>query len=142
MLSCFARWIYNITVLSNRIRSPANLYSYESWPPRYNESRGTLQSAGQTIGDVRRSTTVLVDCVGESNNPSDQPKKEPMANKNETNDKAKLKKKKYEKELRRLQAELCKLQDWVKHKGLRVIIVFGGATAPAREAPSGPSPSG
>jgi len=30
------------------------------------------------------------------------------------------------KELRRLQAELCKLQDWVKHKGLRVIIVFEG----------------
>jgi polyphosphate kinase len=32
----------------------------------------------------------------------------------------------YEKELRRLQAELCRLQDWVKHKGLRVIIVFEG----------------
>ncbi|HUL51544.1 MAG TPA: polyphosphate kinase 2 [Candidatus Nitrosotalea sp.] len=38
----------------------------------------------------------------------------------------KLKAKKYEKELRRLQAELCKLQDWVKHKGLRVIIIFEG----------------
>lgn len=38
----------------------------------------------------------------------------------------KLKRKKYEKELRRLQAELCRLQDWVKHKGLRVIIVFEG----------------
>jgi len=37
-----------------------------------------------------------------------------------------LKTKKYMKELRRLQAELCKLQDWVKHKGLRVIIVFEG----------------
>lgn len=32
----------------------------------------------------------------------------------------------YEKELRRLQAELCHLQDWVKRKGLRVIIVFEG----------------
>jgi polyphosphate kinase 2 len=38
----------------------------------------------------------------------------------------KLKRKKYEKELRKLQAGLCKLQDWVKHKGLRVIIVFEG----------------
>ena len=38
----------------------------------------------------------------------------------------KLKTKKYEKELRKLQAELCKLQDWVKHKGLRVIVVFEG----------------
>jgi polyphosphate kinase 2 len=38
----------------------------------------------------------------------------------------KVKRKKYEKELRRLQAELCHLQDWVKHKGLRVIIIFEG----------------
>jgi len=38
----------------------------------------------------------------------------------------KLKRKKYEKELRKLQAELCKLQDWVKHQGLRVIVVFEG----------------
>jgi polyphosphate kinase 2 len=38
----------------------------------------------------------------------------------------KLKAKKYEKELRKLQAELCALQDWVKHKGLRVIIIFEG----------------
>ena len=40
-----------------------------------------------------------------------------------------LKRKKYEKELRRLQAELCKLQDWVKYKGLRVMIVFEGRDA-------------
>jgi polyphosphate kinase 2 len=38
----------------------------------------------------------------------------------------KLKTKKYEKELRKLQAELCHLQDWVKHKGLRVIVIFEG----------------
>jgi polyphosphate kinase 2 len=40
--------------------------------------------------------------------------------------KPKLKRKAYEKELRRLQAELCTLQEWVKYKGLRVIIVFEG----------------
>ena len=40
-----------------------------------------------------------------------------------------LKRKKYEKELRRLQADLCRLQDWVKYKGLRVIIVFEGRDA-------------
>lgn len=40
-----------------------------------------------------------------------------------------LKRKEYEKELRRLQAELCKLQDWIKYKGLRVIIVFEGRDA-------------
>jgi polyphosphate kinase 2 len=38
----------------------------------------------------------------------------------------KLKTKKYEKELRKLQAELCALQEWVKLKGLRVIVVFEG----------------
>jgi polyphosphate kinase 2 len=38
----------------------------------------------------------------------------------------KLKRKKYEKELRKLQAELCVLQEWVKHKGLRVIVIFEG----------------
>jgi polyphosphate kinase len=38
----------------------------------------------------------------------------------------KLKSKRYEKELRRLQGELCKLQDWVKKNGLRVIVIFEG----------------
>ena len=38
----------------------------------------------------------------------------------------KLRNKAYTKELHRLQAELCKLQDWVKHKGLRIVIVFEG----------------
>ena len=39
---------------------------------------------------------------------------------------SKLTGKEYEGELRRLQAELCALQSWVKAKGLRVIIVFEG----------------
>lgn len=52
-----------------------------------------------------------------------------MSNQEEIRDHKRLKRKKYEKELRRLQAELCKLQDWVKHKGLRVIIVFEGRDA-------------
>src|SRR5512136_1041073 len=42
------------------------------------------------------------------------------------NGRPKLKGKKYMKELRRLQAELCILQDWVKHKGLRIMVVFEG----------------
>jgi polyphosphate kinase 2 (PPK2 family) len=41
-------------------------------------------------------------------------------------DSSKLTGKQYEKELRRLQAELCALQAWVKAKGLRVIVVFEG----------------
>jgi polyphosphate kinase len=41
----------------------------------------------------------------------------------------KLKGKKYDKELRRLQEKLCVLQEWVKEKGLRAIIVFEGRDA-------------
>ena len=40
--------------------------------------------------------------------------------------KPKMGRKEYEKELRRLQVELCKLQDWVKYKGLRIILVLEG----------------
>ena len=38
----------------------------------------------------------------------------------------KLRQKKYDKQLRRLHVELVKLQEWVKHKGLKVCIVFEG----------------
>jgi polyphosphate kinase 2 len=41
----------------------------------------------------------------------------------------KLKGKKYMKELRRLQGELCKLQAWVKYQGLKVIVIFEGRDA-------------
>jgi polyphosphate kinase 2 len=40
-----------------------------------------------------------------------------------------VKRKEYEKTLRALQVELCALQDWVKKKGLRVIVVFEGRDA-------------
>jgi len=46
--------------------------------------------------------------------------------------KPKLDRKFYEKELYRLQVELCKLQEWVKHKQLRVIIVFEGRDAASK----------
>jgi polyphosphate kinase 2 len=40
-----------------------------------------------------------------------------------------MNRKKYEKELHKLQARLCVLQDWVKAKALRVIILFEGRDA-------------
>jgi len=43
--------------------------------------------------------------------------------------KGKIKKKLYEKELERLQVELVKLQEWIKHKGLKVIVIFEGRDA-------------
>jgi polyphosphate kinase len=38
----------------------------------------------------------------------------------------KMKRDKYEKALRKLQAQLCKLQEWVRHTGHRAIVVFEG----------------
>lgn len=52
-----------------------------------------------------------------------------MAKSKDLRDEDFLGRKKYEKELRKLQAELCKLQDWVKYKGLRAMIVFEGRDA-------------
>jgi polyphosphate kinase 2 len=41
----------------------------------------------------------------------------------------KMKRKAYEKEMAKLQIELCHLQEWVKYKGLRAMIVFEGRDA-------------
>ena len=46
-----------------------------------------------------------------------------------SNAKEKMKRKAYEKELHKLQVELCHLQDWVKAKGARIIVVFEGRDA-------------
>ena len=43
--------------------------------------------------------------------------------------KPKLKRKEYEKELEKLQIELVKLQEWVKHAGARIVVVFEGRDA-------------
>jgi polyphosphate kinase 2 (PPK2 family) len=40
-----------------------------------------------------------------------------------------MKRKDYEQALRDLQVDLCALQEWVKHKGLRVVVVFEGRDA-------------
>jgi polyphosphate kinase 2 (PPK2 family) len=50
--------------------------------------------------------------------------------------KPKLTRKEYEKELNPLQVELCQLQEWVKHSGQRVIILFEGRDGAAKAAPS------
>src|ERR1700704_2772628 len=41
----------------------------------------------------------------------------------------KMRRKVYEREMQKLQVRLCKLQDWVKEKGLRVVILFEGRDA-------------
>jgi polyphosphate kinase len=46
-----------------------------------------------------------------------------------SNAKEKMKRKAYEKELRKLQVELCHLQEWIKAKAARIIVVFEGRDA-------------
>ena len=52
----------------------------------------------------------------------DKPKNKPASD-------GRMKRKPYEKALRKLQVGLCRVQEWVKAKGLRVIIVFEGRDA-------------
>src|SRR6516225_8324870 len=49
--------------------------------------------------------------------------------KNQEEQPGKMKRKEFERELEKLQAELVKLQRWVVHEGLRVIIIFEGRDA-------------
>ena len=44
-------------------------------------------------------------------------------------EKSRMKRKAYDKELRKLQVDLCPLQDWAKEKGARIIILFEGRDA-------------
>jgi polyphosphate kinase len=67
-----------------------------------------------------QATQLAFDCLNEVR---------PMSKKNSDESPSKLKRKKYEKEMRKLQTELCRLQDWVVHAGLRVIVVFEGRDA-------------
>jgi len=44
-------------------------------------------------------------------------------------EKFRMKRKAYDKELRKLQVDLCHLQDWAKEKGARIMILFEGRDA-------------
>jgi polyphosphate kinase 2 len=69
--------------------------------------------------------------MGKKKSKADTTKKEAAKQKEnlENGKPSKLKKKVYNQELRRLQIELVKLQEWVKHKGLRVVAIFEGRDA-------------
>ena len=55
--------------------------------------------------------------------------KDDRAQKNNTPPPKTISKKVYEKELRKLQIELVKLQEWIKHEGLKVVVIFEGRDA-------------
>ena len=56
-------------------------------------------------------------------------KSEPEAQKKTNKKRKKLDKKFYEQELAKLHIELVKLQEWIKHKGLKVVVIFEGRDA-------------
>ena len=58
-----------------------------------------------------------------------EPTQEKSARIKHKKDKKKLNKAIYEAELERLQLELVKMQEWVKHAGLKVVVVFEGRDA-------------
>ncbi len=60
------------------------------------------------------------------NNQAAKSKKDNKKNKDKSK---KLSKKVYKKELKKLQIELVKLQRWVQHKGLKIVVVFEGRDA-------------
>jgi polyphosphate kinase 2 len=53
-------------------------------------------------------------------------RKSKAQNDGDSNGDGKLKRKRYERKLRKLHVELVRLQEWVKHKGLKICIVFEG----------------
>jgi polyphosphate kinase 2 len=57
------------------------------------------------------------------------PSAAPVRRRRITNTKGKLKIRFYEKELAYLQVELVKLQEWIKHEGLKVVAIFEGRDA-------------
>ena len=52
-----------------------------------------------------------------------------MARKPTTDSDTRMKRKAYEKELRKLQVELCHLQSWVRDSGARIVVLFEGRDA-------------
>ena len=56
-------------------------------------------------------------------------KKKAVYSEQQADARPKLNKKFYEKELRKLQIELVKLQEWIKHEGLKVVVLFEGRDA-------------
>ncbi len=58
-----------------------------------------------------------------------KPKSRPTSEGEADANRAKLKRKEYERELENLQVELVKLQGWVKHVGARIVVVFEGRDA-------------
>lgn len=81
------------------------------------KKKGKKDTKKEPVEDLEAT----VEDLEESEEPEEAVEKKPK--------KKKLKNKVYEKELARLQVELVKLQEWVKFKKLKVVVVFEGRDA-------------
>jgi len=106
----------NVTALLDRGRRLFDLYSAVLSLPK--ETGMGKKKSKKSTKEVPDTSTETVATQGKSQDPKNK-KEEPV----------KLEKKVYENELRRLQIELVKLQEWVKHEGMRVVVIFEGRDA-------------
>lgn len=83
------------------------------------------QTAGDHEGGKETAPLEKVEAAKHGNGNHHNGKKD----KKDEKEKKKLKNKVYEKELARLQIELVKLQEWIKHEGLKVVVIFEGRDA-------------
>ena len=90
--------------------------------------RTTLQGGGWLthVNPPSAARSMFVERPRQRGNRMAKAKKKGKASAANEAPKEKLKSKVYDKELERLHVELVKLQEWVKHKGLKVCVVFEG----------------
>src|SRR5262245_20735201 len=94
--------------------------------PRGRPRRCGRQSVGRWKRLRPRTATVASSRAGIMLHPNEKRTSSPKERRSMRTADKPMKRKEYEKELRSLQVELCMLQDWVKEKGLRVVMVFEG----------------
>jgi polyphosphate kinase 2 len=84
------------------------------------------QDAGQKESHGREGDLAKRKTAGASGDDRGRKEQSPQATKAAREP---MKRKDYDDALRELQVDLCALQEWVKHKGLRVVVVFEGRDA-------------
>ena len=90
--------------------------------PGKNKSAKNVDPSNKSPNNAPKSSKKVA-----SNKKPDLPKKSDA--KKAAPKRTKIKNKDYEKELSRLQIELVKLQEWIKHEGLKVVCIFEGRDA-------------
>ena len=102
-------------------------YGFRSWISRGHAGRHRHHSEMDLSGEIHSADERNDDMAQQ--NPAGESGSTGTPEAVNDSGKPKLKRKDYEKSLRKLQTELCILQDWVKQTGQRIIVVFEGRDA-------------